>query len=338
MRIFLAILFIVLTIHCRATTWAAAYPYTQKTESGNVSSHSVPYGVYDGPYGPGETFVSANGKLLYTIDKYFSNPFFTANNGEYLIEVNLLFYYFITPNQIVPNSDQINTFLGNVINIYKNGIPLKNITLDELKIDPSKYILNQYRGIFYCNFTVIDTTKDKLKLKMARNSIFTEGNNLYLIAADNQLITIDMLSGEIINRQNAYETLKDKLFWKRNPIKRKYQKVKYPDQFLLPNLQSGETIEQGLAKHLNRKVSDYNRDSALIQIYIHTLLINKEGKCEEVSVSPTIRKDILTDFEFNYDKELKAEIEEWLRSQTFITSTFPKDFSKYKYTDFVYLQ
>lgn len=323
-----------------ATTWAPIYPYTQKTEDGKVKSHSVPYGVNDGGYGPGQTFIYANGKLLYSIDKYFSTPFFTTNNGQYLIEFDFFLNYH-QPMGIIDDSGKVIiepiVYDGKAVNIYKDGKLFKTIDFSELKIDTSKIKVNEFANWFSWNYSGTDTTKDALKKKMYQHPGFIENNKLYLITADNQLIAIEVATGQVTNQQNAYETLKQKTNWTPTTFKRKYKKVKYPDKFLLPELQNGKTIDQGLAELLNKRMSDGDRDSAVIKIYFHTLLINKEGKCEDVYTSPSVRKDTKKD---NYidDPKLKIEIENWIKHQTFKTKTFPKGFQKFKYTDFVYLK
>lgn len=323
-----------------ATTWAPIYPYTQKTEDGKIKSYSVPYGVYDGGYGPGQTFVYSNGKLLYSIDKYFSTPFFTTNNGQYLIEFDFFLNY-RQPFEIVDDSGKVTIepvlYDGKAVTIYKDGKLFKTIDFSELKIDTSKIKINEVGNWFSWNYMVTDTTKDALKNKMDQHPAFIEMDKLYLITVDNQLIVIEVTTGQITDRKNGYETLKQKSNWTPTIFKRKYKKVKYPDKFLLPELQNGKTIDQGLAELLNKRVSNGDRDSAVIQIYFHTLLINKEGKCEDVYTSPSLRKGTPKD---NYidDPKLKIEIEDWIKQQTFNTSTFPRGFQKFKYTDFVYLK
>lgn len=328
----------ILAVTAFATTWAPIYPYTQKTEEGKVKSHSVPYGVYDGGYGPGETFVYANGKLLYSIDKYFSAPFFTTNNGHYLIEFN--FYLNYLQSMGINDSGEMTfepiVYDGKAINIYKDGKLYKTIDFTELKIDTSKIKVNVSGSWFSWNYNLNDTTKDALKKKMHQHPAFIENDKLYLITTDNQLIAIEIATGQITNRQNAYEELKQKSNWTPTTFKRKYKKVKYPEKFLLPELQNGKTIAQGLAEHLNKRISNGERDSAVIQIYLHTLLINKEGKCEDVYSSPSTRKEKKDNY--TDDPQLKIEIEHWLKQQTFNTKTFPKGFQKYKYTDFVFLK
>lgn len=323
-----------------ASSWAPVYPYTQKTENGKVKTQSVPYGVYDGGHGPWQTFVYAKGKLLYSIDKYFSTPFFTTNNGQYLIEFDFFLEYF-QPYGLIDDSGKVTidpiVYDGEAINVYKDGKLFKTINFNELNIDFSKIKVNEFGNWFAWNYSLNDTTKDALKKKMYRHPAFIENDKLYLITADSQLIAIEIATGQITVQKNAYEILKQKTNWTPTTFSRKYKKLKYPEKFLLPELQNGKTIDQGLAELLNKRISDGDRDSTVIKIYFHTLLINKKGKCEDVYISPSVRKDTKKD---NYidDPKLKIEIEEWIIRQTFKTKTFPKGFQKFKYTDFVYLK
>ena len=122
-------------------------------------------------------------------------------------------------------------------------------------------------------------------------------------------------------------------------ISRKYKKIKYPDKFYLPLLENGKTIEQGLSELLDYESSNLDRDSARVQIYLHSLVINNSGKCELVYVSPCIRENTEIDFmNIGDNVELKSKIESWILSQTYNIKTLPKDFIKYKYSDFVYLK
>lgn len=330
------ILLLLFPVAAKATTWSPAYPYIQRTENGKVRSHSVPYGVRDGPYGLGQTFIYAGGKLLYTIDKYFSTPFFTTGNGLYLISFDFSLYY--RGKLLVDDSGRMKPeYEGEAVHIYKGGQLMKTIHFSELKIDTSRIYVNSDRNFFDWNYRVSNTEKDKMKLKMYRYPTFIEHDTLYLITADDQLIAIDIASGEIVVRRDAYETLKQKADWKPTRLKREYQKVKYPEQFLLPDLYDGRTFEQALATFLGTSVAD--RDSALIQLYVHTLLINKNGRCEDVYVSPYTRSDAQKNFPpMSNDEVLKGKVEKWIRQQTFATKTMPTGFPKYKYSDFVYLR
>lgn len=338
-NITLALLLSLFTVCSFASTWAPIYAYTQKTEKGKVKSISFPYGVYDGGFGPGETFVYTNGKLIYTIDKYFSNPFFTIDNGKYLIECDFLLDFIpsFDGNADGENgSSELTKFNGKAIYIYKEGKLINSIDLNELNIDSSKIKVNEIGNWFTWNYSVNEAKEDALQQKMSKHSAFIENDSFFLITADNQLIEIDVTTGKVTRQENAYEILKQRSHWSPKSLKRKFKKVNYPNKFLLPLLQNGKSIDESIAVLLNKNVASGDSDSAVIQIYFHTLLINKEGKCEKVYLSISIKSDSKN---ANLDKlKLKIEIEEWLKQQTFKTSTFPKGFPKYKNSNFVYFK
>ena len=338
-NIILTLLLNLFTVSSFATTWAPIYAYTQKTEKGKVNSILFPYGVYDGGFGPGETFVYANGKLLYTIDKYFSNPFFTIDNGKYLIECDFSLDFIpsfdINADGEIGSSELIK-FNGKAIYIYKEGKLINSIDLSELKIDSSKITVNENGNYFTWNYSINEGKEDALRKKMEKHSVFIENDKLFLITADNQLIEIDVTTGKLTRKENAYEILKQRSHWSPKPLKRKFKKVKYPNKFLLPKLQNGKSFEESIALLLDKNVTSGEKDSSVIQIYFHTLLINKEGKCEKVYLSISTKSDLNN--AISDDQKLKIVIEEWLKQQTFKTTTFPKSFPKYKYSDFVYFK
>ena len=120
-------------------------PYRLKCEKGLIKIHSYPYTPYSQKKGVGETYVYRKGKLLYSIPKYISNPVFTYNNGEILVEVN----YNIMFNHPDANHDKTGKianksleFDGNVVTIYKSGELHQSIHFSELKLDTHslKYI------------------------------------------------------------------------------------------------------------------------------------------------------------------------------------------------------
>lgn len=324
------------TVASFATSYGPVYPYTQMTEDKRVKSISVPYAVNDGGYGPGQTFVYAKGRHLYTIDKYFLTPFFTINNGQYLVEFNF-FLKFTPSSEVIDGIGYLTVtpknYKGDAVNIYKDGKLFKTIDFTLLRIDTAKFRANRLAW----NYRIDSTNNDTLKMKMFKNPAFIENDKLYLITVDNQLIGIDVATGQITDRQNAYETIKEKTNWSPTIFKRVYNEITYPREFLLPKLISGKTIEQGLAKLLNKKAANDNRHSATIKIYFHTLLINKKGRCEVIYTSTSI-DGISNANAYICERDFENKIEKWIKKQKFQTKTFPKGFLKYKYKDFVYLK
>ena len=340
MKTILSILIVFSTVQTWATTWAPIYPYTQKTEKGKVKIKSFPYDPFHGGHGPGETFVYCKGELLYSIDKYFTTPFFTYDNGKYLIEVDF-YLNFQNPIGIIDENGTIHkdpiNYDGDAIRIYENGELRNTIKFSELKIDTSRININKYGNWFSWNYRSNDST-NAMKNKMDDFPAFLSDGDLHIITSDNQLVTLDIKSATQSNVPNAENYFDQKENWKPTKIKRKFHKIKYPEKFSLPKLANGKTIEQALSEFLNKEPANDNRDSSTVQIYFHTLLINSNGACEDISVSPSTRSGVDKDFSHSYNAVLKERIEEWAMKQRFKTNTIPKSFVKYKYLDFVYLK
>jgi hypothetical protein len=341
MRYFIILIFIFLTVEATASEWAPVYPYIQKTENGKVKCHSFPYAGNRWPWGPGQTFVYYNEKPLYTIEKYFTNPFFTTNNGEYLIEIQFNLQL-KRSNLIIGDKERLHAgpieYEGDAITIYKDGKLFRTISFAELHIDTSKVFVNNAGEWFGWNYQTKGHAENGLQRKMTEHPAYTEADTLFLITADNRLININIPTGKIISSGNAFSILSLKMNWTPTPFKRKYKKTKYPEDFLLPKMKDGRTIAQGLARHLSKRIANGDKDSAVVQIYFYSMLINRQGKCEEISVSPSRRSGINNDFYGGIDDQLEKEIEKWIKEQTFQTKTIPKNFLKFSYTDFVYLK
>jgi hypothetical protein len=315
-------------------------PFVQVSENGLVNCKSVPFAPYDADPSLGQTYVYSDNKLLYAIDKYFYNPFFTTDHGKYLIELNFKIYYKPTAinvekdgssRQEKPNLD------GKAINIYKDGKLFKSILFSELGIDTSKINYAHIGNWFTWNFKKSDSNRNEIKIKMEGVPFFYDQRHLFVISADEQLIKIDLSSGLLVSREPAYEALIRLNNWSSGLTDRKYEKVNYPEKFFLPKLKVGKSIGKSLAKFLGKTVAN-DKDYAVYQVYFHTLLINKQGKCEYVYVSTEKRSDLKKPFTFNSDNSLKSEIESWIKEQVFDTRSFPKGYLKYKYTDFLYLK
>jgi len=112
---------------------------------------------------------------------------------------------------------------------------------------------------------------------------------------------------------------------------------------MLPDLENGQSLEVALAQLPGFNAKDVGRDNAAVQLYFHTLLINREGHCEKVYVTVTHRSDLNKDFGEDKSRQNRQEAEEtqakvtaWLQEQVFQTNTIPWKFQKFKYCDFVY--
>jgi hypothetical protein len=376
-NILTTILLSVLTQTVFGTTWSAAYPYTQKIDGQNVVVKAFPYDPYSGSPMIGVTRVYFNNKLLYSIDKYYREKIFTSNDGQYLVVVHTSNSAGVS-SYTSYGIERIN-FNQKAIEVFKNGQLFKTFTLKDVIDTTNlanngrffywgyyvdlKAFRNAEFGCEACKevygrkvLRTGDTSEIDIEdweeckrecdsvnfkntaLRITKNSIYVKGNSLFVLTNQNMVVKLDFTGMNIEKIPFDKEVPNLRTF---NPptLKRKYKKVKYPEIFLLPEMLDGKTIEQGLSEFLNKGLSTEEHYSATIRIYFHTLLINKEGKCELVYVSTSIRDDIKKDFmHFGNDEKLKKLIEDWVKQQTFKTTTIPKEFLKYKFKDFVYLK
>jgi hypothetical protein len=133
--LFLALLFQTAT----ATTWAAAYPYTQRIEGQDVVVKAFSYDPYTASPMLGVTRVYYKNKLLYSIDRYYRERIFTSDDGEYLAVVN-------TSNSAGLSSytsfgiEKVN-FNEPAIELFRHGQLYKTFTLKEV-IDTTMFYNN----------------------------------------------------------------------------------------------------------------------------------------------------------------------------------------------------
>lgn len=322
------------TAPVHATTWATAYPYTQRTEQGMVLCRSVPY-CARGPFDQGETFVYRKGKLLYSIGKYISTALFTFGEGRYLIEVD--FEMQGSAPEILWSADTTTSRLpktvapdGASISIYDMGQPLRRIMFSELGIDGESMHRFGFRR-FTWRYGAAEPTGSQIEARMARQPAFMDGDRLCLIASDEQLIEVSIPSGAIVGRSMARETLGSRDSRRPQQVKRKYVRTKYPEKFFLPKLKDGRSLD--LAASSIAKI-DATQDTVRIpeiQVYLHTLLINRQGRCEVVHASVSEGKM------GGAQHQLEQDLSRWLQQQEFDTRTIPRGFDKFKYTGFLTL-
>lgn len=319
-----------------ATTWAPAYPYTQRTEGGEITCRSVPYGVRDGPFGLGETFVYRKGQLLYSVEKYFSKPFLTHGHGRYLISIDFHAFHPDHDIRILGGDDdgirgEDNRSDTKVIHIYDQGVLLSTVAFGDLRVDSSKIRVNMHGGWFAWCYSAPEQGSSALQESMAKHPAFIEADRLCLITADGQLIEIDVPSGEVVGRSIAVETLKKRSDWSPSNFKRRYERVKYPDKFHLPSLKDGRSLEMAVADLLGMSVPR-EHGQAEVDIYVHTLLINREGRCEQAYVTVTSKKGGA-----EATQALEERVLAWVKEQKFDIRSIPRGFDKFKYSGFLLL-
>ncbi len=310
-------------------SWSV-FPWTLKIYD-NIKIESIPYRIYEGG-DLGITKVYKQNKLLYSIDDYFSNFVTASKTGEYFVAINFrlyrLGYNIVELDENGNEIPEVEKFSGEAIKIFKNGELIKTIDFSELQIDTSQ--LKKLYDRFYWQ-----TENQGIRICPA----IIKDNILKIVSIDDQILNIDLKTGVQLASERL-ETEKINAFVNLIP-KRKF-KVKqkgFPEKFLLPKLIDGRTIEEGLSQFLQLNPTyDKSRDSAILQIYFHTLLINREGKCEKCFVSSTKRENLNIEFGYDNDITLGLKIEDWIYRQHFEIKSIPKYTDKHVFAGFVYLK
>ena len=356
--IIIALFFLTLMFFVQSVwgSYSAVYPYIQKTKKQNVVIKAIPYDPFLGSTTNGLTQVFLKNKLLYSIDNYYSEKLFTSDDGRYLVIIHSLSgnYYEYPAIEILKDGKPCKVFaVKDVIDtaILVNYIPFWHYYYDSddysdfyfyKTYSEPNYEYKNYDYDYYKGYKL--RTIDRIEQNLFKNSIYVQNNSLFALTNQRTVIKIDF-NTLIIEKFPITEIIPNRKEF--NPPKTKitYKKIKYP-QFVLPNLKSGKSVIRNLAELLDKKAAYNREDSAVIQIYFHTLLINKEGKCEDVYLSVAQKAAYEKDFPYNHpwnppneeDENLKLKIKQWVMEQTFDTKTIPKGFQKYKYSDFIYLK
>jgi hypothetical protein len=302
------------------------YPYTLKLDNG-IKIRSVAYRTYDTP-DPGRSWIYKYNKLLYTIDKRLTGYLITDETGEILVEINYSLYDIMIDGHLVDEKGDsifLDRFKGEAIRIYKKGILEKIFDFKELHIDKS--LLETNYDQFYWG-----TKDESIKVPAV-----IQNDTLRLTSIDDSEIRISLQS---LNLDKRALTNNKHTYFTSLKSKRKISVKKHgiPKNFLLPFLESKDLIESKLADYLGFISVENERDSARVQVYIHTLLIDREGKCVQCYVTPILRNSTSVDFGYEPDGELKKKIEDWLMIQKYQTKMIPRYTDKYGFSDFIYLK
>lgn len=322
----LALIFcLYLVTDASASSWMV-YPW--KLKNNNIRVESIPYKIYQG-YDLGVTRVYFKRKMLYKIDRYFSNYCVTNQTGEFFISMN--FEIRRSEDRVVEVDSlgnrtrlPLTKFKGEAFRIYQNGILIRQVEFDQLSIDTSNVKIHSDRLRW--------VTNDSL---MSNSPIIVDHDTAFIICCDNQILRLNL-------RTNSFNTpihlTEENRSYYSDQIPKRKMKVRtknFPEQFIEPELDDGKTIEKGLAEYLEKHVS--NRDSGILQLYIHTLLISSKGECSRCHISASMRENVNERFPYPYNEELGKKIELWFERQRYKTNLIPKYTDKYAFSFFIYL-
>lgn len=366
----LFITFIILALlfqKASATTWSAAYPYTQRIEGQDVVVKAFSYDPYNASPMLGSTRVYFKNKLLYSIDKYYRERIFTSDDGEYMAVV-------YTSNSAGLSSY---TSFGNekldfsepAIEVLKHGQPYRTFAMKEV-IDTTK--LNNNSQFFYWGYQLDygfksvednceicrevygrrilrkgDTTKiypadlkeclgacDSLKLlktelKLYTNSVYVSNNALYILTNQDMVVRLDF-SDMSIQKIPLNEVIPNKENYYPPKLHRKYKKIKLPEKGVAePRLKDGRRLAEAIAGLFELTVTE-NQDERYT-IFIDYLVIDRKGKC--VDFYGSIYDNQVSEW-FIYeaiDQQMTEKLEAWITKQTFRTNLLPRRFEKYSF-------
>jgi hypothetical protein len=311
------------------TTWIVL-PWKMHVEP-DITVESIPYRIYQGG-DLGITNVYKHKKLIYSIGEYISGSVIVSKNGEYLVIVN--FNLLRMGDKVYLTDGNGNSHLkpevykGTAIKIYKTGILVNKLDYIDLSIDSSS--LEKSSNEFYWGLK---------KQLLSNRPAYIKNNTLSIFTSDNNILSIDLSSGTFSQKEKYDSTFVE--YYKQLLPKIRYKKMKFKmpeNDFILPQLREGKQLGIKLAEYL--KMKSTIRDSAILQIYVHTLLITRSGNCEICSVSLTFRKAITNEFSYGNDlnSELAEKVESWIKCQLFDSKLIPHYTDKYVFCDFLYLK
>lgn len=352
----------------KGTTWAAAYPYTQKIEGQDVVIKAYPYDPYSGSPMIGITEVYLKNKLIYTIDKYYRDKIFTSNDGQYLAVVHTSNFVGVTSYGSF-GYEQIN-YNQIAIEVYKNGQISQTFSLKEV-VDTTKLLNNGqfFNWGYSVDFEAIKSLEtdcetcievygkrtlktgnakkitpdelnecrnycDALKLKKSelkffQNAQFVEGNHLYVLTNQNTVVKLNF-SDSTIEKFPFDKIVQNKEKFNPPKLKRKYHKIKLPGKFDQPKLKDGRTLEKGIAGLFGLSIPNNEEESAYC-IFIDHLVINKKGKCISYYGNVYDEQNAKPFTQRAIDRKMAEKLEEWIMSQTFDTKLIPRKMKAYSF-------
>lgn len=366
-KIFTTILLTVFTQTVFGTSYFEAFPYTQQIDGQNVVIKAFPYVQhYGSPVMMGVTKVFYNGKLLYTIDKYYRERIFTSNDGQYLVVVHTVNSEgFPIYNEFGIEADTRRcNFNQTAIEVFKNGQPFKTFALKDV-IDTTK-IINKGR-FWYWGYDVdprafanaignwhhfknnltpsskeecydADNARDSMTLYEKEmfifyNSSYVQDNSLFVLTNQNMVVKLDF-SNMTVQQILFDKIIPDKKIYNPPKLNRKEERHY---KFEKLNMKDGSTLGKGVADLFSLTVCN-NTDEKLFSVFIDYLVLNEEGKC--IDFNGAVRNKRISHYTMEEAKnnEMTEKLNMWLKEQTFDTKLIPKGFDGYSFLCIVYLK
>lgn len=288
-------------------------PYKKYSSDSSYYLISKPYSNQEYDTLGKTTIYSKDGSVEWQIGRYFAGEsVFLGNNGNVLT--------FIVPF----NDDE------RPISVYKNSsfnmgyglselVDLENGYCNKSWIFSTFFMGGVEDTINFHNQGVIvhkEYEADSTESLMERRRYYTSGDTLFLVTCENQILKLDLNSGQIIDTiSNAYQYFNDGIVHPDSLIT-VVTELEYGREFGIPEMKNGEPFDETLARRLGWKNISIDELGAYqpkqgVTINIE-VLINKKGKAEILSLdtsdesSKKIIRRFINDAEFSVEPYVKA--------------------------------
>ncbi len=329
MRLISLILTLLTLIFCTfqshaETTSSVVHIHKIKSLNGDFSLTTYPYDNVD-ETALGKSVVSnQKGEVLYELPRYFEinsnrEALFLSNDGETVAYIiNEEFFYEGDHNKS--------------IRLYKRGKLIKEYALSDLiTCDPDKetcflfyndametYEYQEGEKIIHFKQNATDFEK-----AITQRAVYFDKDTVYIFTKTGQLVTLDLTSTQI--KKTTFSEPDDSNILSIPVLEAESQSIECGFGYNLPLLESGLTVERGMADYLDMAVypegkkgaSKYRRHSAMID-----MLVDKQGNATVIKME-------------NYDALPEDRINAFVASQKFNTDKIPPGVGKWQYSGWV---
>ena len=275
-----------------------AYQYDKYSEDGKYYFKSIPFYNYDQTnFGKTIVYDSKTKIELYKIDNYLPTEAFISNTGKTLVTTT----YWLWGHSDFEKQ--------NLIEIFINGESSTKYFIDDLVTDKSKLETTSSHTLWY-------------------EKIFVSNDTLYIITLEGNVVLIELTTGKIIDkiRKINCKSCKD-LDKIPDPKTIYYHDIKYPEDYIFPDLVTGESFRESLIAGLSKtEVKEYANCKYYIMVYG---TIDKTGNCTIFMLNASVNEI--------ENKDWEKQVSDWVTRQKYKTNLIPKNCDKWVFQEYFYL-
>ncbi len=283
----------------KADSYGSAYQYDKYSENGEFYFKSIPYYRFGATnFGKTIVFDSKTNEELYSIDNYLPSSSFISNNGNSLVTVE----YWMWGHDNY--EDQV------LITIYNKEDSAKHYRIDDL----------------VTNKTILTHT---VSHTLWYEKMFIKNDTLNILTEEGRVVRLDIKTGKIKSVANKNDfNFSDKIKNYNLPKEVIYNKIKYPKNYIFPDLKNGKNFKKFLITRLNKtEVEEYADCKYYILVYG---TIDKDGKCEIFMLKAEV--------DGKENQEWKTQVSDWVTTQKYKTNLIPKNCDKWVFQEYFYLK